>query len=168
MAQEQDQFYTPSNSDEIKREEKDGRHVTIAATTSTTPLNVTTVMDEIDRIAKEIEELQIRNIGTDDPEYKENAKKLLQIRKYLAKKTKPATPSTTKTLWNKIKELRHRRGHVRPSNMEPTPSELMEIATEQGGSSNYLNYSVDDAFMYGAECMLSLLNMIRAPNSQNQ
>lgn len=158
-----EQFSTPRGTLSINQDEgKDGKRVTMAAATSTTPLNVTTVMTEIDRIAREIEELQIRNLGNDDPDYKENAKKLVQIRKYLTKKTRPVTPSSRTNLWTKIKDLRHRRGHVRSSEMEPTPSEIMEITNEHVPScSNYLNYSVDEAFIYGAECMLSLLHMIK-------
>lgn len=147
--------YDDFNQGPQARSSSSGRQVTIAAEN----LNVSTVMEELDKITKEIEELQVRNVGEDDPEYKENAKKLLQIRKYLKKKTKPATPSKMK-FWNKFKRIRQ----MRPSDMEQTPSEMMEIEIVQGGSSNYSSYSVDDAFLYGAECILSLLNMIKNQN----
>lgn len=154
MDQDQAQIM-PATSAEVKEEKKDEKKVV----TISTPTNVSSVMDEIERITKEIEELQIRNLGSDDPEYLEKAKKLMQIRKFLTKKTRPVTPSKL-NLWTKIKDLRHRHGHVRPSEMEPTPSEMMAIS-DHAGSSNFSNYSVDDAFMYGAECMLTLLDMIK-------
>lgn len=152
---------TPSKSEEINEPEKKVRMAPTLADDQQ-PIDVTSVMSEINKLKNKIEELQIRNVGTNDPEFIEKSKKLVEIRKYLTKKTKPSTPSKF-NLWTKIKQLRKRQGKDHSMDIEPTPSELFEVETINGGSSNFSNYSVDDAFLFGAECVLSLLEIIKAP-----
>lgn len=135
------------------------------ATSSHTDVNVNQVLEDIDRIKKEIEELEIRNLEGENPQYNEHAKTLKQIRSFLAKKTKADIPSKI-NLWKKMtKTFKRKRGLATPSEilMEPTPSEFMEFMDSTGGGScSFFEYSVDEAFMYGVECVLTVLNILKS------
>lgn len=148
----------------MSQQEGSKKTVQIApAATSSTPLGVNQVLEDINKIKNQIEEVQQQNIEDVDPEFKENAKKLMQIKKFIAKKTK--SPETSKSnFWKKLKSIRRRRGIETDSMIEitPTHSEILEMyGTSEGRSSEFSNYSVDEAFMYGAECILALMDIFK-------
>ena len=110
------------------------------------------------RIKKEIEEVQHQNIYESDPEFKENAKKLMQIKKFLTKKTKSQETTSKGNFWKKLKTVRQRRGFGSQISMEPTRSEIMEIyGSSEERSSGLFNHPVDEALIYGVECLLDIL-----------
>lgn len=141
--------------------QKEGSKKSVQIAPSTSQLSVQQVLEDIKSLENEIEEIQQQNIEDADPEFKENAKKLMQIKKFLSKKTKSSETPSILNLWRKLKAIRLRRG-VKTDSMEPTPSELLEIYGTSQGSSSFFDYSVDEAFMYGAECVLALMDILKA------
>ena len=61
--------------------QQEGAKRTVQIAPATSAVDVRQVLEDIERIKKEIEEVQHQNIYESDPEFKENAKKLMQIKK---------------------------------------------------------------------------------------
>lgn len=147
----------------MSQQEGTKRTVHIAPATSAVQLDVRQVLEDIERIKKEIEEVQHQNIDESDPEFKENAKKLMQIKKFLTKKTKSHETTSKGNFWKKLKTIRQRRGYGSQISLEPTPSEILEsYGSSERRSSGLFNYPVDEAFMYGAECVLALMDILKS------
>lgn len=123
--------------------------------------DVKQVYENIEVIKKGVEEIQVKILGTSaDRDCKENAKKFKSIRKFLTTKIRPETPSKV-NLWNKLKNIRRHRGVGSEIFIEPTPSELIEMFELSQESNPFFSYSIDEAFFYGAECMLALINTLK-------
>jgi hypothetical protein len=118
--------------------------------------------DEIHKVEEEIEEI-LNSLPSTDPNYKKHAKKLNEIKKFLAKKSKESMKLAKKKsrqkgnqkLINVINEV------LEQDTMSASPSEIIELITNPPRS-NFVNYNVDDSLLYGAEYLLFIWDFCKA------
>lgn len=113
---------------------------------------------EIEKLSKQIMEL-LEKAPKDDPEYKNNAKKLTEIRKVLEKKTELSGNLKSKLFSRKKKVIMAANdGTYGEVEIEATPSEF--LADPIPLPQDLVNMNLDDSILYAVDAFISAYKIV--------
>ncbi|KAG5670731.1 hypothetical protein PVAND_000975 [Polypedilum vanderplanki] len=131
------------------------------------PSQITDLYDEIEKVKKQIDELLI-NSDPNDPQVKNNVKKMKQIKKFLTKKTAQGGSSFLSLKRKKKQDIKNAINSILQDNadndnheiLSVTSSELIETFEDIREKPKIVCLDIDDTFVHAADCIISFWNKI--------
>jgi hypothetical protein len=130
---------------------------------------VSELYEEIEKVKRQIDDL-LATSDPNNPEVKANLKKMKQIKKFLTKKTAQGGGHSFLSLRRKRKQdiknainsiLQDEPTHPDHDGLSVTSSEIIESIGAFSDKPKIVCIDVDDSFVHGVDCVISLWNEIK-------
>lgn len=115
---------------------------------------------EIEKLTKQITKL-LEKVSKDDPEFKNNSKKLTEIKKYLERKPDSSGKNLMGKLFlrNKKVTVQATDGTYREIEIEATPSEY--LADQPVVPQDLVNMNLDDSILYAIDIIIEAFQTVK-------